>query len=75
LKKPSRKVLDQIGIILLIAGVVIAMGVSAMASRGLKIWISIVCLVIGLLLVVVGLWLARTFRKADPDRPHRQDGE
>ena len=75
MNKPSRKVLDQIGIVLLIAGVVIAMGVSVMASHGLKTWISVTCLVIGLLLVVAGLWLARTFRKADPNRPHRQDGE
>ena len=67
--------LDSIGIILLVAGVVIAMGVSVMASHGLKTWISITCLVIGLILVVAGLWLARTFRKADPNRPHRQDRE
>jgi uncharacterized membrane protein len=75
LKQASRKVLDQIGIILLIAGVVIAMGVSAMAARGLKPWVVITGLVVGLVLVVIGLWLARTFRNKDPNRPHRPDEE
>ena len=75
MNSPSRKVLDQIGIILLISGVVIAMGVSAMAARGLKTSVEIIGLVVGLVLVVVGLWLARTFRNKDPNRPHRSDGE
>ena len=75
LKRPSRKVLDQIGIILLISGVVVAMGVSALAARGLKTSVEIIGLVVGLVLVVVGLWLARTFRNKDPNRPHRPDEE
>jgi uncharacterized membrane protein len=68
LKRPSRKTLDQIGILLLISGVVIAMGVSAV--RGLATWVSILGLVLGLILVVVGLAMARTFRSKDSD----QDG-
>jgi preprotein translocase subunit SecD len=71
LKRPSRKALDQAGIILLVAGVVIAMGVSAV--RGLATWLQILGLVLGLIFVAVGLWMARTFRNKDPNRPHRPD--
>ena len=67
--------LDQIGIILLISGVVVAMGVSVMATHGLQTWVAMTGLVVGLILVVVGLWLARTFRNKDPNRPHRPDEE
>jgi hypothetical protein len=75
-KRPSRKALDQIGIMLLISGVVVGMGVSTLTARGmLKTWVEIVGLIVGLLLVVAGLWLARTFRKADPNRPHKPDAE
>jgi hypothetical protein len=73
LKKPSRKALDQTGIILLITGVVLAMGVSAV--RGLETWMEILGLALGLVLVVAGLWLARTFRNKDPKRPQRPDEE
>jgi uncharacterized membrane protein len=66
LKRPSRKTLDQIGIILLITGVVIAMGVSAV--RGLATWVEILGLVLGLILVVAGLAMARTFRAKDSDQ-------
>ena len=75
MKKPSRKTLDQVGIILLIAGVVVGMGVSVGATRGMATWLEIVGLVIGLLLVVAGLWMARAFRNADPKRPHKSDQE
>ena len=75
MKQPSRKVLDQVGIVMLIAGVVVAMGVSVMATHGLQTWVEITGLVVGLVLVVVGLWLARTFRNKDPNRPHRPDEE
>jgi hypothetical protein len=61
------------GIILLVAGVVIAMGVSVGASRGMAGWLEIVGLVVGLVLVVVGLWLARTFRLTDPNRPQKPE--
>jgi len=73
--KPSRKALDQIGIILLVCGVVVGMGVSVGATRGMAMWLEIVGLVIGLILVVAGLWMARAFRNADPKRPHKSDGE
>jgi hypothetical protein len=66
---------DQIGIILLITGVVAGMGVSMGASRGMADWLMIVGLVIGLLFVAVGLWMARTFRNTDPRRPHKPDDE
>ena len=75
MKKPSRKTLDHIGIVLLVSGVVIGMGVSSLASRGLKAWVEIAGLALGLVLVVVGLWLARTFRKAAPNRPQKPDTE
>jgi len=65
-KKPSRKTLDQIGIILLISGVVVAMGVSAV--RGLSTWVQILGLALGIVLVIVGLAMARTFRSKDSDR-------
>jgi hypothetical protein len=48
------------------------MGVSAV--RGLAAWVQILGLVLGLLLVVAGLWMARTFRTKDPNRPHKPDG-
>ena len=51
------------------------MGVSVGATRGMATWVEIVGLVIGLVLVVVGLWMARTFRNADPKRPHKPDEE
>jgi type IV secretory pathway VirB2 component (pilin) len=51
--------------------VVIAMGVSAV--RGLATWVQISGLVLGLILVVVGLAMARTFRTKDPNRPDRPD--
>ncbi len=73
MKKPSRKLLDQIGIILLICGVVLGMGVSVGATHGMATWLEIVGLVFGLILVVVGLLLARTFRRADPNRPQRPE--
>ena len=73
MKQLSRKTLDQIGIILLIAGVVVGMGVSMGASRGMATWLIVTGLVIGLLLVAVGLWMARTFRTTDPKRPHKPD--
>jgi hypothetical protein len=73
-KQPSgSKKRDQIGIILLICGVVLGMGVSVGATRGMAMWLEIVGLVIGLILVVVGLWMARAFRQADPKRPHKPD--
>ena len=59
----------------MISGVVVAMGVSVMAAKGLKTWVEITGLVVGLVLVVIGLWLARTFRNKDPNRPHRSDEE
>jgi type IV secretory pathway VirB2 component (pilin) len=65
MKRLSRKTWDQIGIVLLISGVVIAMGVSAI--RGLETWVQILGLVLGLVLVVAGLALARTFRSRGPD--------
>jgi hypothetical protein len=71
LNRPSRKTLDQVGIILLIAGVVVGMGVSVGASRGMDRWVEIVGLAVGLALVIAGLWLARTFRHADPNRPQK----
>jgi type IV secretory pathway TrbD component len=37
--------------------------------------VEIAGLALGLVLVVVGLWLARTFRKADPNRPQKPDTE
>jgi hypothetical protein len=74
-RKPSPKTLDQAGIILLVAGVVVGMGVSVGATRGMATWLVIVGSVIGLLLAVVGLWMARTFRNADPKRPHKSDRE
>ena len=46
-----------------------------MATHGLQTWVEITGLVVGLVLVVVGLWLARTFRNKDPNRPHRPDEE
>ena len=66
MKRPSRKTIDQIGIILLITGVVIAMGISAI--RGLATWVEVLGLVVGLLLVLVGLAMARTFKSKDPDQ-------
>ena len=42
------------------------MGVSAV--RGLETWVQILGLVLGLLLVVAGLAMARTFRSKDPDQ-------
>jgi hypothetical protein len=65
LNRPSHKALDQIGLILLVAGVVIAMGVSAV--RGLATWVQILGLVAGLLLVVVGLAMGRTFKSKKSD--------
>lgn len=65
-KRPSRKALDQIGIILLISGVVVAMGVSAV--RGLSTWVQILGLGLGIVLVIAGLAMARTFRSKDSDR-------
>jgi hypothetical protein len=48
--------------------VVIAMGVSSV--RGLATWVEILGLVLGLLLVVLGLAMARAFRSTkDQDRP------
>jgi hypothetical protein len=41
----------------------------------MAVWLEVVGLVIGLLLVVVGLWMARAFRNADPKRPHKSDQE
>ena len=73
MKASTRKLLDQIGIILLIAGVVMAMGVSALAAKGLATWAQVTGLVVGLAFAAVGLWMARTFRTADPKRPHRSD--
>ncbi len=75
MNKPSRKTLDQVGIILLICGVVVGMGVSVGATRGMAMWLEVVGLVIGLILVATGLWLARAFRNADPKRPHKSDQE
>ena len=49
------------------------MGVSSV--RGLRTWVEVVGLAFGLVLVVVGLWLARTFRKKDHTRPQRPDEE
>lgn len=70
MKKPSRKALDQIGIMLLISGVVVGMGVSTLAARHyLEIWQGYVGLALGLVLMVAGLWLARTFSKGDSNRP------
>jgi type IV secretory pathway VirB2 component (pilin) len=46
--------------------VVIAMGVSAV--RGLATWVQILGLALGLILVLVGLAMARTFRTKDPDQ-------
>ncbi len=73
MKRPSRKLLDQMGIILLICGVVLGMGVSVGATHGMAQWLEIVGLVVGLVLVVAGLWMARTFRRADPNRPQKPD--
>jgi hypothetical protein len=50
--------------VLLISGVVVAMGVSAV--RNLATWVQILGLALGLILVVVGLAMARTFRSKDP---------
>lgn len=74
-RSSSSKVRDQIGVILLIAGVVTGMGVSMGATRGMAAWLQVTGLVIGLILVVVGLWMARAFRHADPKRPHKPDRE
>lgn len=63
------------GIILLIGGVVVAMGVSVGLARGLRTWVAIVGLVVGLILVIAGLWMASSFRNADPKRPHKPDRE
>ncbi len=71
MKRPARKTIDQIGIILLICGVVLGMGVSVGATHGMAMWLEIVGLVLGLVLVVAGLWLARAFRQADPNRPQK----
>jgi hypothetical protein len=71
--RPSRKILDQLGNILLVAGVVAGMGVSVGAVNGLALWLEIVGVVIGLLLVVAGLWVSHTFRHSDPEGPRRPD--
>jgi hypothetical protein len=72
-KQPSRKILDQLGNILLVAGVVAGMGVSVGAANGLALWLEIVGVVVGLLLVVAGLWVSHTFRRSDPEGPRRPD--
>jgi len=72
-KKPSRRTLEQVGIALLVCGVVTGMGVSVGATRGIAVWLEIVGLVVGLILVVAGLWMSRTFRTVDSDRPHKPD--
>jgi hypothetical protein len=71
LNKPSRKTLDQTGIILIISGVVIAMGVSSV--RGLATWVEILGLVLGILIVILGLAIGRTFRSKDP--PDQRDDQ
>ncbi len=65
MKRPSRKTLDQVGIVLLISGVVIAMGISVV--WGLETWVQILGLVLGLILVGLGLAVGRTFRSKDSD--------
>jgi hypothetical protein len=59
-KRPRQKVLEQAGIILLIAGVVLGMGVSSIPSlaRGLQIGL----LVLALILVAGGLLVMRKYR-------------
>jgi type IV secretory pathway VirB2 component (pilin) len=46
--------------------VVVAMGVSAV--RGLSTWVQFLGLALGIVLVIVGLAMARTFRSKDSDR-------
>ena len=49
------------------------MGVSAVPPGASTMWVQTVGLALGLVLVVAGLWLARAFRNADPNRPQNPD--
>ena len=76
MKRPARKEFDQIGITLVVAGVMVALGVSTLLTRGLlQNWVLYTGLAVGLVLVVAGLWMRSMFREADPDQPRKPDSK
>ena len=76
MKRPSRKEFDQIGITLVVAGVMVALGVSTLLTRGLlQTWVLYTGLAVGLVLVVAGLWMRTTFREVDTDQPRKPDAK